>query len=162
MLEMVASEPRGRLHAVGARGTLPLGWRLYVPEEWCEDELRRARAKIPASVAFQTKPALAGAIVEQAAGWQIPLAPILADQAYGDDSDFRSQLSELELEYVAAVAAKTGVYPAGTRFTVPARREGAGWPPSVARGEREPESVRAVAEQLPPRAWKSVPCLTAQ
>jgi len=86
------------VHAVGARGTLPLGWRLYLPEEWCEDELRRARAKIPASVAFQTKPALAVAIVEQAAGWQIPLAPILADQAYCDDSDFRSHLYELGLE----------------------------------------------------------------
>src|SRR5438128_1556390 len=25
------------LHAVGRRGTLPLGWALYLPEEWCED-----------------------------------------------------------------------------------------------------------------------------
>src|SRR5881296_330448 len=128
------------VHAVGARGTLPLGWRLYLPEEWCEDGLRRARAKIPAGVGFQTKPALASAIVEQAAGWQIPLAPILADQAYGDDSDFRSRLSELELEYVAAVAAKTSVYPAGTCFAVPARRDGAGRPPTIARANRKPES----------------------
>src|SRR6266542_1077489 len=36
------------LHAVGERGTLPLGWALYLPEEWCADELRRARAKTPA------------------------------------------------------------------------------------------------------------------
>jgi SRSO17 transposase len=44
------------VHAVGRRGTLPLGWSLYLPEEWCEDELRRARAKVPATVAFETKP----------------------------------------------------------------------------------------------------------
>ncbi len=148
------------VHAVGSHGTLPLGWRLYLPEEWCADELRRARAKIPSTVGFQTKPALANGIVEQAAGWQIPLAPILADQAYGDDADFRSQLDELELEYVVAVAAKTGVYPAGTRFAVPARREGKGRPPSVARADRKPESVRALAERLPPRAWKTLPCRT--
>ena len=148
------------VHAVGARGTLPLGWRLYLPEEWCSDELRRARAKIPASVGFQTKPALASAIVDQAAGWQIPLAPILADQAYGDDSDFRSRLDELELEYVAAVAAKTSVYPAGTRFAVPARREGGGRSPSVARADCKPESVRALAERLPAKAWKTIPCRT--
>ncbi|HUZ81415.1 MAG TPA: IS701 family transposase [Gaiellaceae bacterium] len=148
------------VHAVGARATLPLGWRLYLPEEWCSDELRRARAKIPASVGFQTKPALASAIVDQAAGWQIPLAPILADQAYGDDSDFRSRLDELELEYVAAVAAKTSVYPAGTRFAVPARREGGGRSPSVARADCKPESVRALAERLPAKAWKTIPCRT--
>src|SRR5205085_5039504 len=65
------------LHAVGGRGTLPLGWSLYLPEEWCADELRRARAKIPATVAFETKPQLAGGLIEQAAAWRIPLAPIL-------------------------------------------------------------------------------------
>lgn len=148
------------VHAVGVRGTLPLGWQLYLPEDWCKDELRRARAKIPASVCFQTKPTLASTIVEQAAGWQIPLAPILADQAYGDDSGFRTRLDELELEYVAAVAAKASVYPSGTRFEVPARRAGTGRPPMVARADRRPESVRALAERLPAKAWKTLPCRT--
>ena len=148
------------VHAVGAHGTLPLGWRLYLPEEWCEDELRRARAKIPSTLGFQTKPGLASGIVERAAGWQIPLAPILADQAYGDDTDFRTRLDELELEYVVAVAAKTSVYPADTRFAVPARCEGAGRPPSVPRADRKPESVRALAERLPARVWKTLPCRT--
>src|SRR4051794_34133716 len=78
------------VHAAGERGTLPLGWRLYLPEEWCEDELRRARTKIPATVSFETKPQLAGSLVEQASSWQVPLAPILADCAYGDDTRFRS------------------------------------------------------------------------
>src|SRR3954447_7621951 len=83
------------VHAVGARGTLPLGWRLYLPEEWCADELRRARAEIPAHVEFETKPTLAAGVIEQAASWQIPLAPILADQAYGDDTELRTRLDEL-------------------------------------------------------------------
>ena len=33
--------------AVGERGTLPLGWSLYLPEEWCDDPERRRKAKIP-------------------------------------------------------------------------------------------------------------------
>jgi SRSO17 transposase len=148
------------VHAVGARGTLPLGWRLYLPEEWCEDRERRAKAKIPATIGFATKPQLAGALVEQAAGWQIPLAPILADQAYGDDAGFRSRLAELELEYVVAVAAHTSVYPSGTRFVLPSRRERAGRPPSIARPDGKPESVRALAERLPAKAWKTLPCRT--
>src|SRR5437764_7715395 len=67
------------VHAVGERGTLPLGWSLYLPEEWCEESERRQRAKIPASVVFATKPRLAAGLCEQAAGWELPLAPILAD-----------------------------------------------------------------------------------
>jgi len=32
------------VHAVGERGTLPLGWSLYLPEEWCDDRERRRKA----------------------------------------------------------------------------------------------------------------------
>src|SRR6266699_2489842 len=74
------------LHAVGQRGTLPLGWSLYLPEEWCEDVERRRKAKIPDALACQTKPQLAASLAEQAAAWEIARAPILADCAYGDDS----------------------------------------------------------------------------
>ncbi|MDH4177787.1 MAG: IS701 family transposase [Thermoleophilia bacterium] len=148
------------VHTVGQRGTLPLGWRLYLPEEWCRDELRRVRAKIPAAVDFETKPALARGLVEQAANWQIPLAPILADQAYGDDTDFRTRLHGLELEYVLSVGVQTSVYPPGTSFAVPERNGTSGRPRTVARADREPESVGALAKRLPARAWKTLPCRT--
>jgi SRSO17 transposase len=149
------------VHAVGPRGTLPLGWSLYLPEEWCADELRRARAKIPATVAFETKPQLADRLVEQAAAWRIPVAPILADSAYGDDSAFRTRLHARELEYVLAVSAQIGVYGPETTFVVPERNGSVGRRRSVARPDRKPESVRALAERLPARAWKTLPCRTA-
>jgi SRSO17 transposase len=148
------------VHAVGVRGTLPLGWRLYLPEEWCADELRRARAKIPATVGFETKPQLAGALIEQAADWRIPLAPILADCAYGDDTRFRGRLDACELEYVLAVSAKVSVYGPETSFAVPERNGSVGRPRSLARPDRKPESVRALAERLPGKAWKTLSCRT--
>jgi SRSO17 transposase len=148
------------LHAAGARGTLPLGWSLYLPEEWCEDELRRARAKIPASVAFATKPQLAGGLIEQAAAWQLPLAPILADSAYGDDTAFRTRLAADEFEYVLAVSAQISVYGPETTFAVPDRNGSVGRRRSVARPDRKPESLRALAARLPANAWKMVPCRT--
>src|SRR6266702_4470922 len=33
------------LHAAGERGTAPLGWALYLPEEWCMDAERRRNGK---------------------------------------------------------------------------------------------------------------------
>src|SRR5437763_7557888 len=62
------------VHAVGTRGTVPLGWALYLPEEWCADEQRRRKAKIPAWVRFETKPELGVGLVEQAAGWGLAAA----------------------------------------------------------------------------------------
>ena len=35
------------VHAVGARGTVPLGWALYLPEDWCEDERAAAQGEDP-------------------------------------------------------------------------------------------------------------------
>jgi len=148
------------VHAVGERGTLPLGWQLYLPEEWCDDEARRRKAKIPDSVCFQTKPQLASDLCEQAAGWQLPLVPILADSAYGDDAGFRTRLAELELEYVVAVRAEMSVYGPETRFAVPERNGPRGRPRTVARPDRKPESVRALAARLPETAWQTLPCRT--
>jgi SRSO17 transposase len=148
------------VHAVGERGTLPLGWRLYLPDEWCDDRERRRKAKIPDEVCFQTKSALAGDLCEQAAGWEIPTAPILADSAYGDDTRFRTRLDAQELEYVLAVSAKVSVYGPDTTFAVPQRNGTVGRRRSVARPDRKPESVRALAVRLPKRAWKKLVCRT--
>ena len=148
------------VHAVGARGTLPLGFALYLPEEWCADQERRRKAKIPDDVVFRTKPRLASSLCERAAAWRLPAAPILADCAYGDDTAFRTGLQARELEYVLAVSAQISVYGPETIFAVPERNGAVGRRRSVARPDRKPESVRALAERLPRRAWKTLPCRT--
>ena len=148
------------VHAVGERGTLPLGWGLYLPAEWCDDLPRRRKAKIPDQVSFRTKPELASGLCEQAAGWEIATAPILADCAYGDDSGFRTTLDAQELEYVLAVSAQISVYGPETTFAVPQRNGPSGRPPTVARPDRKPESVRALAERLPAEAWQTLACRT--
>ena len=148
------------VHAVGERGTLPLGWQLYLPEEWCDDRARRRKAKVPDEVVFATKSQLAGDLCEQAAGFELPAAPILADTAYGDDAGFRTRLAELELEYVVAVRAETSVYGPETTFAVPERNGPTGRPRTVPRPDRKPESVRALAERLPAKAWQTLPCRT--
>ena len=150
------------LHAVGERGTLPLGFSLYLPEEWCGDSERRRKAKIPEQVVFQTKPQLASSLVEQSVAWEIPQAPLLADCAYGDDTAFRTRLNALEVEYVLAVSAQISVYGPETAFAVPERNGTVGRRRSVARPDRRPESVRTLAARLPRRAWKTLPCRTTR
>lgn len=136
------------LHAVGRKGTVPLGWALYLPEEWCADAERREKAKIPPEVEFKTKPELGVDLVERAAGWGLEVAPVLGDEAYGDNTVLRERLDQAGRPYVLAIGAQTAVYGPETVFAVPERTSGKGRAPSKARSDREPELVKDLIARL--------------
>jgi SRSO17 transposase len=144
------------VHAVGRGGTLPLGWALYLPREWCEDAERRRRAKIPEGVAFKTKPELGVELLERAAGWEIPAAPILGDQAYGDDSKLRERLDALQLGYVFAVGPAATAFAPETVFAVPRRAGTVGRSGKRLRPDRKPESIGRLIARLAPTAAQRV------
>src|SRR6266511_1360829 len=137
------------LHAVSAKGTVPLGFRLYLPEDWCQDPERRTEAKIPADVEFQTKPALGGDLVARAAGWKIRRAPVLGDQAYGNDAKLRTRLHAEGIDYVLSVGPECDVFAPDTVFAVPERKPGSRGPaPSALRADRDPVSIEAFVAGL--------------
>ena len=145
------------VHAVGANGTVPLGWALYLPEEWCDDPARRRRAKIPEEIEFQTKPELAVELVERAAGWKIATAPILGDCAYGKNTELRERLNDLELEYVLSVSEEVSVFVPETSFELPAPRDtGSGRQKTRPRPDREPEQIGELIGRLGPEHFQTV------
>src|SRR5450631_4255387 len=110
------------LHAVGSTGTVALGWALYLPEDWCKDPARRKKAKIPEEVEFRTKPQLGVELAVRAAGWKVRTAPVLGDQAYGDNTELRDQLHNNALQYVLSVSPETTVFTGETQFIAPEPR----------------------------------------
>ena len=145
------------VHAVGGKGTVPLGWALYLPEEWCDDPERRRKAKIPEEVEFQTKPELAVELVERAAGWKIAKAPILGDCAYGKNTALRERLDDAGLEYVLSVSEEVSVFAPETLFEVPApRNTGSGRQKTRPRPDREPEQISELIGRLEPKHFKTV------
>lgn len=129
------------VHALGGRGTVPLGWALYLPEDWCSDGGRRRDAKIPDEVAFKTKPELGVDLIGVAVDWDVPKAPVLGDHAYGENTWLRDSLDQLECEYVLSVGPTTKVFAQGTSFAVPPKKPKATRSPTRPQPDRKPEPI---------------------
>lgn len=127
------------------QASLPVAWRLYLPESWAKDGSRREAAGVPAEIGFQTKPQIALAQIRRAGENGVPAAPVVADSAYGTDTEFRDELTRLGLRYMVGVRETTTVWRAEE---APRPRRGA--------QPRQPLTVQQLALSLPPRAWKKV------
>jgi SRSO17 transposase len=92
----------------------------------------------------------------RAASWGIAQAPVLGDQAYGDNTVLRERLNEAGLEYVLSVGAETKVFAPSTTFTVPERQRATGRPRSRPRADREPEAIAALIAGLPAEQFQTV------
>src|ERR1700729_43804 len=88
-----------RLSVSTWNSSLPIAWRLYLPEVWCEDAKRCRQAGIPKEVAFQTKPEIALEQIRQAKERRVPVGVVLADAGYGKGTQFRTALTQLGLQY---------------------------------------------------------------
>jgi len=139
-------------------GSLPIAWRLYLPEIWANDPERRRKAKVPEEIQFQTKPRIALEQIREAVAKEVPEGVVLADAGYGVDTKFRDGLSELGLEYVVGVQSSISVWKPGQQ-PLPAKQwNGQGRPPRSLRRDKnhQPLSAKQLAPALPASAWKNV------
>jgi SRSO17 transposase len=138
--------------------SLPIAWRLYLPEAWAEDAPRRAKAGVPEEIGFETKTAIALGQLRQARDEGVPVGTVLGDAGYGVETDFRTGVGALGLAYVLGVQSSASVWPPG-RAPLPARPyAGRGRPPTRLRrdAEHRPVPAKKLAQGLPGRAWRRV------
>jgi SRSO17 transposase len=58
--------------------SLPVTWRLYLPEEWAREGERR-RAGVPEQIQFETKPEIALDLIRRAVEEEVAVGAVLAD-----------------------------------------------------------------------------------
>ena len=140
------------------QASLPIAWRLYLPEIWAKDRKRRKEAGIPEEISFATKPTIALQQIRKAVEEEVTRAPVLADAAYGNDSQFREGLSELHLTYVVGVQGSATVWRHGEAPLPAMRWKGLGRPPKLLRRDKQhqPISVKRLAESLAASSWANV------
>jgi SRSO17 transposase len=138
--------------------SLPVAYRLYLPEEWANDRQRRRQAKVPETVAFQTKPQIALGQIEAARAAGLPEGVVLMDAGYGNDTELRTQLTALGLRYVAGIGPNTSVWPPGAGPLPAPPGKGIGRPPKLLRRDErhQPISAKALALNLPAEVWQTI------
>ena len=109
---------------------------LYLPkEEWCDNREKRAEAAIPDTVAFATKPALAGRMIGRALDAGLPCAWVLGDEVYGSDRPLRRALERREQPFVLAIRGNEKLW-------------------SKLRGRPGRHAIADLAAALPARSWR--------
>ncbi|MCZ0999408.1 IS701 family transposase [Streptomyces mirabilis] len=84
------------------RGRALIDRRLYLPTSWTDDRERCRRAGIDDSVTFETKVAMAKAMVRKAIADRIPFRWVTADAAYGFSKGWRFELEQADVFHVMA------------------------------------------------------------
>ena len=139
-------------------GSVPIDWRLYLPEKWAKDRRRREKAGVPTAVKFLTKPDIALEELRAAKAAGVPLGIVLADAGYGNETAWREALDEMELEYCVGIQSVPTVWAAGTGPVPPKANNKIGRPRT--RWQRvagsAPLSVKTLAETLTPHRWRTV------
>ncbi len=105
-------------------GYAPLDRRLYLPEDWADDEARRERCHVPAGVRFQEKWRIAADLLERCRGG-LPHGWVVGDDEFGRPAHFRAWLRQQRERYVLDVPSDTVVRDLECRRP-PRRRAGRG------------------------------------
>ena len=138
--------------------SLPIAYRLYLPQEWAEDAERRKEAEVPKEIGFQTKPEIALDQIRVAAAANLDRGVVLADAAYGVNTKFRDGITELNLTYVVGVQGSITVWEPGQQ-PLPAKPRGRmGRPPRLLQRSKghQPVSVKQLAMSLPSDCFREV------
>jgi len=147
------------LSLANAHASLPVAYRLYLPQAWACDSARRRKAGVPAEITFRTKPEIALDQVRAAHAAGLPRGVVLMDAGYGPHVELRTALTSLELPYIAGILSNTTVWAPGTgplppKPSVPGR----GRPTKRLRRDttHRPITVKDLAFGLPAKAWHRI------
>ena len=121
------------LSVANHHASLPVAYRLYLPQDWAQDRKRRRKAGVPEEISFKTKPEIALEQLRWACEAGLARGVVLMDAGYGAETDLRTNITTLGLSYVAGTRPNTTIWPWGMAPLPPKRWSGRGRPPAHVR-----------------------------
>ena len=144
------------LSLANSHASLPVAHRL--PKEWAQDETRRRKAGVPDDITFKTKPEIALEQIQWAYKLGLPGDVVAMDAGYGANTDLRTNITDMGLQYVAGILPNTSVWEPGNEPLAPKKSTGRGRPAKLMHrsAEHQPVSVKDLALALPASDWRTI------
>ena len=98
------------LHLAGSGTSVMIHMNLYLPESWTSNRARMKNAGVPNEIEFRPKWQIALSQLDDALAWGLKKRVVLADAGYGDVTEFRDKLDELELPYAVGISESIKVW----------------------------------------------------
>ena len=139
--------------------SVPIAYRLYLPQVWIDDADRRKACGVPEDLTFATKQQISFNQIRNAVDAGIPSGVVLADAAYGDDTGFRDDLTDLGMPYAVSIKGTTTVWRPGEEPLLPHERTVRRGPAATRlahSAEQRPISAFNLARELTPSAFAEV------
>lgn len=125
--------------------------RLYLPEDWANDPIRRIECGVPEDVVFKTKGELALEMLLDAEERKIPFAWVGMDCFYGQQPWLLENIDKKGITYIADIPCNTRVWLNLPKTEIPEKKGNRGRNPTrerIADGEPEPIKVQKLAYML--------------
>jgi SRSO17 transposase len=133
--------------------------RLYLPEDWANDLVRREHCGVPDNISFKTKAELGLEMLLKARERGVSFAWVGMDCFYGQQPWFLDRLDRESFLYIADVPSDTRVWLERPEVEVPKRKGKQGRHPirkQVIEGEPKPIEVWKLVKELPEDAWNHI------
>src|SRR5262245_2822551 len=124
-----------------AQASVPVAYRLYLPEAWAQDRRRRRAAGVPDPIEFRPKWQIALEQITHLTMEGVPAAPVVADAGYGVVTAFRDALTARGIPYIVGISSETTVWPPGQAPVASAQVWRAGAPADAGAPHAPPSST---------------------
>ena len=102
------------LSLANRHASLPVAWRLYLPQEWAADPTRRRKAHVPADITFKTKAEIALDQLRWACAAGLPRGVVLLDAGLWQQQRLARRDHGTRLDLCGRDLSTTTVWPPGT------------------------------------------------
>jgi len=102
----------------------PISGRLFMPDSWDQDHVRRKKCKIPDHISHESKPTMVFEMLKNIQENEVKFDYIAFDALYGSSYQLLKSIDQQDLEFIGDVSKRMKIFTSEPIFSLPKKKEG--------------------------------------